>query len=124
MRNQPHCTSRNVSPSFRFRLGETFNTSLSLSRNDIDLPYGDFITNLIGARLAYSFTPKMYLQVFFQVNDRDDIAGLNIRFSWLQTANSGLFLVYNDSRMSEDRIFEVPRYRTFVVKYSYMFDLL
>jgi hypothetical protein len=114
----------NITPSFNFRLGETFNTSFSLSRNDIDLPNGDFITNLFSTQLSYSFTPKMYIQTLFQVNDRDDIAGLNIRFGWLQTANSGLFLVYNDSRMSEDRIFQISRYRTFVVKYSYMFDLL
>ena len=112
-----------ISPSLSIRAGETFNTEFSLFRNDVDLPRGDFVTNLLRARMTYSFTPRIFLSTLFQYNDRDNIGSINVRFGWLQTANTGLFLVFNDSQTDETGSFQ-PRFRSFIVKYSYLFDLL
>ena len=38
----------------------------------------------------------MLLQALIQYDDRRDSVGVNLRFSLLQQANSGLFLVYNE----------------------------
>ncbi|MEE8348115.1 MAG: DUF5916 domain-containing protein, partial [Acidobacteriota bacterium] len=82
----------------KFRLQETFSADLNWEWNDIDLPGGDFVTNLARLRLNYSFSPQMFLQSLIQYNDRDDLWSMNLRFGWIQAANAGLFLVYNDTR--------------------------
>ena len=52
--------------------------------------------SLARLRLSYSFTPKIQIQALVQYNDASEVLGTNLRFSWLRTANSGLYLVYNE----------------------------
>ncbi len=113
-----------ISPRLRYRVGEKFETSLSFNYNDFDLPWanGDFTANLARLRLSYSFSPQVTLQALVQYNDTDDELGTNIRFSWLRTANSGLFLVYNE--VDERGIGGLPTGREIILKYSHIFDLL
>ena len=109
--------------SLNLRKGETLNTELSWDWNDIDLPGGSFVTNLAGARISYSFTPRILVQTLIQYNDRADIWSTNLRFSWLQQANTGLFVVYNDTRglagLTPD-----GGGRSLTVKYTQLFDIL
>ncbi len=107
----------------KFRLQETFSADLNWQWNDIDLPGGDFVTNLARLRLNYSFTPKMFLQSLIQYNDRDDLWSMNLRYGWLQSANAGLFLVYNDSRGIESMRDTISD-RSVLLKFSWLFDLL
>lgn len=110
-------------PTFGFRIGETFTSELSIVYNDFDLPVpgGDFDVTLARLRLSYSFTPLMLLQALVQYNEADDVLSTNLRFSMLRTANSGLFVVYNefDERMPGSP----PAGREFIIKYSYLFDV-
>jgi hypothetical protein len=112
-----------LTPSLRFRIGETFNTELSWSAYDIDLPAGAFRTNLGRLRLSYSFTTSISLQALIQYNDRDDVWAANLRFAWLRTANSGLHVVYNEIQDINGTGTAIPN-RSLVVKYSYLLDLL
>jgi hypothetical protein len=68
-------------PSARWRVGERFNGEIQLSRNDIDLPGGDFITNLTRFRVNYSFTPRISLRALVQYNNRSGTWSSNVRFS-------------------------------------------
>ncbi len=114
-----------ISPRVRLRSGETFNTELALSRNDIDLPGGRFSTNIWRSRTSFSFTPRLFVQSLLQYNDRDDLWSANLRVGWLQDANTGLFVVYNDTREIglQDR-FSPPTGRSLILKFSRMFDVL
>ncbi len=112
-----------LSPGVRFRSGETFDLNLSWQRNDIDLPGGSFITNLARLRLAYYFNPRVFFQSLIQYNDDADLWSMNIRFGWLQAANTGLFVVYNDTRRIGD-LSGTPADRSLILKFSRLFDLL
>ena len=112
-----------LSPAVRFRSGETFDLNLSLQRNDIDLPGGSFITNLARLRAAYYINPRVFFQSLIQYNDDADLWSMNLRFGWLQAANTGLFLVYNDTRGIED-LSGIPADRSLILKFSWLFDLL
>jgi hypothetical protein len=112
-----------VTPELRFRLGETFNTDVAWSRNDIDLPGGAFVTNLISTRTSYSFTPRIYLQALVQYNDRADLWSSNVRFGWLNRANTGLFVVYNDTQGLVDSTL-LRADRSVTIKFSQLIDLL
>jgi hypothetical protein len=112
----------NGQPSMRMRLGESFNTEISWSYNDINLPGGDFKTNLGQARLTYSFSPRTFVQSLLQYNDVANIWSTNLRFTWLQTANTGLFIVFNDVRGLEGSAIEGSR--SLIVKYNILLNLL
>ena len=112
-----------LAPTLRYRIGETFSSELSYDYNEFDLPVpgGKFEANLVRLRLSYSFTPKIHLQAFVQYNELDDVVGTNLRFSWLQSANSGLFFVYNE--VDERGISGQPAGREYIIKYSHIFDV-
>ena len=103
--------------------GDKFNGSFGFSHNDIRLPNGDFTTDVFRARLAYSFTPNIFAQSLIQYNSVADVWSTNIRFGWLQQANTGLFLVYNENRGRADLVDGVLN-RSFIVKYSRVFDVI
>ena len=118
-----------LTPEVSVRLGETLNAQLRWDRHDIDLPSGDFTTNLASLRVSYSFTTRLFLQALLQYNDRADLWSSNVRFGLLSDANTGLFIVYNDIRGlgSLDPHLDVDDAafgRTLTLKYSYLFDLL
>ncbi len=112
-----------MSPHIDYRIGDKFSTRLSVSYNHFDLPVegGDFSVTLSRLRLSYSFTPKILLQLLMQYNDDHETLSTNLRFSWLRTANTGLYLVYNE--FDENGIGALPTGREIILKYSYMFDV-
>ena len=65
----------------------------------------------------------MMYHKYHQYNDDDDVLSTNLRFSLLRTANSGLFVVYNELSR-EDLLRNREKRREFIIKYSYIFDLL
>jgi len=112
-----------LSPEINYRIGDKFSSSLSVNYNHYDLPVegGDFSVTLSRLRLSYSFTPKILLQLLMQYNDDSETLSTNLRFSWLRTANTGLYLVYNS--FNEDGVGALPTGREIILKYSYMFDV-
>ena len=112
-----------IAPTIRYRIGETFRSEFSINYNDFDLPVpnGQFTANLARLRLSYSFTPKITLQALVQYNENSDEIGTNIRFSWLQSANAGLYIVYNE--VDERGVGALPTGREVIIKYSRIFDV-
>lgn len=109
-----------LTPTLRYRIGETFNSELSWIHNDVDLDGGDFRIGVGRLRLTYSFTPKTSLQALVQYNERDDLLSTNLRFAWLTSADTGLYLVYNE--VDDDALRE-PR-KEFIIKFSHILDLM
>lgn len=104
---------------FGVRIGDKFNSEYSLAMNDVHLPDGDFLATILGARLSYNFTPRLNIQSFVQYNSEADLWSLNLRFSLLEQANTGLFIVYNDVYTAGN-----PTNRSLTLKYTRVFDLL
>ncbi|HEU4692256.1 MAG TPA: DUF5916 domain-containing protein [Vicinamibacterales bacterium] len=114
-----------LTPGLQVRVGDRFNTEITWDRNDVDLPWGQFVTNLGRTRVSYSFSPRVFVQGLVQYNDRANVWSSNFRFGWLQQANTGLFVVYTDSQQLDDRGLgtEVAD-RSLIIKFSQMFDAL
>ena len=111
-----------IGPRMNVRFGDYLTTELSWSYNDIDLPAGSFKTNLGRLRLTYAFSTKVLLQALVQYNDVNDEVSTNLRFSWLGTANTGLFVVYNEISEFGFDANEKPD-RSLIIKYSRLFNL-
>ena len=110
-----------IAPSLNFRSGSRFVGTLTWTRNDIDLPQGAFVTNLGNLRMTYNMSTTRYVQSLIQYNDRTDRWSTNLRFSWVDSAGTGLFLVYNDTESLNGL---GPVNRSFIVKFSRQVDVL
>ncbi|MBI4471510.1 MAG: carbohydrate binding family 9 domain-containing protein [Acidobacteria bacterium] len=103
------------------RQGGTFALDTTWNYRSIKLPQGSFRTNLGNMRLTYNFTPTVFAQSLLQYNDRTQRFSMNLRFHWLWTAGTGLFVVYNDTESMDGM---GPVNRAFIVKYVRQFDIL
>ena len=93
----------------------------SLSFNWIDLPQGDFRTDLVSARTTYTLTPRMFVAALVQYNSTLDSLGTNLRFRWEYQPGSELFVVYTDERDTLSPRSPVLENRAFVVKATRLF---
>ena len=119
------------------RVGDKFNSEFSVQYNDFQLPGGDFTANVLGGKFNYSFTPRIFVSSLLQYNGSSEISSANIRFGWLQQANTGLFVVFNQSNSIlgpgvSNRLGEPffgsgeygVRNRSFIIKYTRLFDVI
>ena len=111
-----------LQPGVKARLGEKLTSEFSWNRNDVNLPWGDFVANLGSLRVSYSFNPKMFVQSLLQYNNASGTWSSNVRFGWLQKGNAGLYVVYNDTRGLEG--WGIRGDRSLIIKISRMFDLM
>ena len=97
----------------------------SYSMNWVDLPEGEFETQIGRVRFTYTFSPWMYVSGLTQYNTSDDVFGTNIRFRWEWAAGSELFIVYTEERDTDplfvDRSTEL-RNRGLVIKINRLFQ--
>jgi hypothetical protein len=116
-------TGTQNSPSLEvtIRDGGRFSVDTNWTYRSISLPEGAFHTNLGNMRVTYNFTPSVFIQSLVQYNDRTDRWSANLRFHVLETAGTGLFVVYNNTESLEGL---GPINRAFIVKYVRQFDLL
>jgi hypothetical protein len=90
--------SRALSASVEIKPSYHLNMEFTFSRNDVTLPYGDFTTNLLGARMLWAFTSKAFLNSFLQYNATTKQVSANTRFNLIHRPLSDLFIVYNERR--------------------------
>ena len=127
-------TRRGGNGSVTFRPNASFSTSARINYFDVNLPQGQFETVLLGINLGYFFTPRVYLQSLVQYSNQIDSWSANLRFGWLNTAGTGLFIVYNDVQgfdypdgLNPDggRFVESGTLaRSFIVKFTRQFNVL
>lgn len=106
-----------------YRIGDVFTTSVRYQHNDVRLPEGDFVTRLVTWRAGYFFTPRIYVQSLVQFSDQADTWAANLRFGWLNTAGTGLFVVFNEARGVGALERDTPLNRGLIVKFNRQFDL-
>ncbi|MFK5972430.1 MAG: hypothetical protein QM485_04035 [Flavobacteriaceae bacterium] len=101
------------------RSGDKFNAAFIYQHNKVNLPVGDFSANVFISQLSYSFKPNIYIQSLVQNNTVNKLWAFNLRFGWLQQANTGLFVVYNHTLQDDN-----PLNNSFIIKYTRIFDLV
>ncbi len=105
-----------------YRIMPKATTSLGWTRQDIDLPYGSFVNNLVPLKATYSFTTLTNLSALLQYNGQTGQFSSNVRFAWLNRSGTGLFVVFNDRRDLLSSTAQEALGRSFVVKYTRLID--
>jgi hypothetical protein len=112
--DQRHLTGGvNLKPNYHVTLNLTYD------RNRVELPGGDFTTDLIGVKMIYGFSPRAFFNAFIQYNADTHLVSSNIRFDLIHHPLSDLYIVYNDTR---DTVLDQIRERAVIVKLTNLFN--
>ena len=111
-------TRRALNLSTVARAGSRLTAFVGWTRNDIALPEGEFITDLLTARLTYTFTTNMFLNALIQYNSVNEDWSSNLRFNLIHRPLSDFFIVLNDRRDPMGNRLD----RALVAKYTILMD--
>ena len=92
---------------------------LGYTHNRIDLPNGILDADIGSLRLAVAVTTQLTADALIQYNERDDVLSANMRFNFIHTPGSDLFLVINEQRGMSDSIWRLNT-RSTVAKITYL----
>jgi hypothetical protein len=105
-----------------YRLSTRATASIGWTRQDVDLPGGSFVANLVPVKASYAFTTLASVSALLQYNGQTAQFSSNIRLALLNRSGTGLFVVYNDRRDTTSFTPLDTLGRSFVVKYTRLFD--
>ncbi len=107
--------------SLGFRASTQLSTEIGYERNDVDLPWGDFLTHLAILRADYAFSPRATLRTLLQYNSASHDVTSSIRFNFIHRPGSDLYIVYTGlDRTGLEPGELVPHDRQLVIKLSYL----
>ncbi len=92
---------------------------LGYTHNRIDLPNGALDADIASFRLAVAVTTQLTADALIQYNQAADELSANIRFNFIHTPGSDLFLVINEQRGMSDSIWDLNT-RSTVAKITYL----
>jgi len=95
---------------------------MSFNYSDIKLPapYGSAKLLLVGPRIDFTFTKKLFLTTFIQYNKQVENLNINARLQWRFAPVSDLFIVYTDNY---DTFYGTKKNRALVAKFTYWLNL-
>jgi hypothetical protein len=89
-------TRLNLSAAAGLRATSQFSAEVQYNRNDVRMPWGDFLVNLSVVRLDYTFSPRMTVRSLTQYNSLTSEVSNNVRFNFIYRPGSDIYVVYND----------------------------
>ena len=108
--------------TLNLRSGDKLNSSLFLNSNNIKVEDGKLNAIISGMRIAYSFSPKMFIQSLIQYNNVTNLLSLNARYGLLKDANTGLFVVINI--LKDNDLLDYTDNQQITIKYTHTFDII
>ncbi len=105
-----------------YRITPQMTASVGWTHQDIKLPYGNFVNNLVPIKANYSFTTLANISALLQYNGQTGQFSSNVRLALLNRSGTGLFVVFNDRRDLLSSTSLETLGRSFVVKYTRLVD--
>ena len=95
--------------SMNWNMNKHFNLSFNWQRNYVDLPEKSFITDEVGGRFDYAFSPKLQTSIFAQWNNEENEIVFNFRINWIPKIGSYFYFVINQNIKAENNSFKIER---------------
>jgi len=89
-------TRLNLSAAAGIRASSRLSAEMQYNRNDVKMPWGDFLVNLSTLRVDYTFSPRMTVRSLTQYNTSTHEVSNNVRFNFIYRPGSDIYIVYND----------------------------
>lgn len=114
-------TRRQTQVAVGARATSRLSAEVQYNRNDVEMPWGEFLINLTTLRIDYTFSPRMTVRSLTQYNSATNEVSNNIRFNLIHRPGSDLYVVYNELRQTglPTDMF-AQRDRQLIVKASYL----
>jgi hypothetical protein len=114
-------TRKSVSWSGGVRASSRLAGEVQFNRNDVKMPWGNFLVNLTTLRVDYTFSPRMTIRSLTQYNSATREVSNNIRYNLIHRPGSDLYVVYNELRQTgmPTDVF-AQKDRQLVVKLNYL----
>jgi hypothetical protein len=93
-------TRKQISAAAGVRASSRLSTEVQFNRNDVTMPWGDFLVNLTTLRVDYTFSPRMTIRSLTQYNSATREVSNNIRYNLIHRPGSDLYVVYNELRQT------------------------
>ncbi len=90
-------TSFQSTSTILWRTNKYLTINLRYEKNIVNLPYGDFETDLISSRLRYAINPRMFGSALAQWNTAQEILNFNFRFQLIPKIGTDFFLIVNQT---------------------------
>ena len=101
------------------RLTEQFSAEARYSRNDVDLPGGDFVTSVTSFRIDYAMSTSMSLRTLTQYNSLTDQWSTAVRFRYTYRPGSDIYIVYDEIRRDTTGFVEIQD-RQLILKATFL----
>jgi hypothetical protein len=92
---------------------------LAYQWNRVDVPNGEFTSNLTSLRFGYAFSTKLTTNALLQYNSLDKDISANLRLNFIHRPGSDLFIVLTERRGVEDELWDLSN-RGLVAKLTYL----
>jgi len=106
--------------TFLWRATKNFNINANYEKNIIDLPQGNFETDLVGSRIEYAFHPQAFGSLLGQWNSAQQELNFNFRLQLIPKIGTDFYLIYNQLLDTETGEFNSER-STFLAKLVWRF---
>ena len=114
-------TKQAVTAAIGVRATKSLSSELNFSRNDVKMPWGDFVSNLAILRVDYALSPRATVRSLTQYNSLTREVTNNLRFNFIYRPGSDIYVVYSDLQQTglPQAVF-APSDRQLVVKMNYL----
>jgi hypothetical protein len=89
-------TRLSITAAAGVRASSRLSAEVQYNRNDVKMPWGDFLVNLSTLRVDYTFSPRMTIRSLTQYNTSTHEITNNIRYNFIYRPGSDIYIVYND----------------------------
>jgi len=105
----------------QIKLSEALSFDVSYLLDDINLPQGDFTSQVINTRANYSFSNKWLTSATVQYSSLDDFVNFRFRINYIYRPGDDIFFIYSEGR-NIDELESGLVGRSIMLKWTYSFD--
>jgi hypothetical protein len=105
----------------QIKLSEALSFDVSYVLDEVDLPQGDFTSQVINTRANYSFSNKWLTSYTVQYSNLDDFVNFRFRLNYIYRPGDDIFFIYNEGR-NVDELESGLVGRSFMLKWTRSFD--
>ncbi len=104
-------TRRDVRATVGVRVTSSIAAEAQFSRSDIDLPDGAFIADVASVTFDLALSPDVTLRTLSQYNSTTHEISTSIRFNWIYSPGSDIYIAYDELRLDTDPLMLNPHAR-------------